>query len=181
MQPFDLGTPRFVLDQPAASDIDDIATYCADPVFESFMVTPWPYERSHAASFVEEYVPGGWDRGDEWTWAIREAPDGPLLGVVGVRLGTGMIGYWVGAPHRGRGVMPEAVDAVADAFFARTDADQMLWECVVGNEASRRVAEKSGFRMTGERPGTIPARGGSDAPAWTGVLTRDAHAARAAR
>lgn len=106
MDPFVLRTQHLVLDQPAARDVDDIATYCADPVFERFMVTPWPYERRHAEYFVEEYAPGGWARGDEWTWAIRERPGGALLGVVGIRLDSGMVGYWLGSPHRGRGIVP---------------------------------------------------------------------------
>ena len=172
MEPFVIRTERLVLDQPTASDVDDIATYCVDPVFEHFMTTPWPYEREHAVSFVEEYVPGGWERGDEWTWAVRESSPGPLLGVVGVRLGTGSLGYWLGAPHRGRGIMPEAVGAVITAVFERTDRDLLRWEGVVGNTASARVAQKAGFRYAGAEPGMILSRDGSSADSWHGVLRR---------
>ncbi|WP_052226620.1 GNAT family N-acetyltransferase [Microbacterium mangrovi] len=176
MEPFSLRTERFLLDQPVASDVDDIAVYCTDPVFESFMVTPWPYERKHAVFFVDEFAPGGWERGVEWTWAIREDAGSPLLGVVGIRLGTGMVGYWLGAPHRGRGVMPEALAAVVDAVFERTDRDDVRWECVAGNQASMRVAQKVGFELTGSGTGTIPARDGTPIDAWTGILTRPAPA-----
>ncbi|HEU4849226.1 MAG TPA: N-acetyltransferase, partial [Terrimesophilobacter sp.] len=58
-------TGPLLLDQPVAADVDAIARYCQDPVFERFMTLPWPYERKHAAFFVNEYVPGGWSRGDE--------------------------------------------------------------------------------------------------------------------
>ncbi len=172
MQPFILRTERFVLDQPAASDIDDITAYCADPVFEHYMTTPWPYERRHAEYFVDEYAPGGWERDDEWTWAIREREGGPLLGVVGIRLPTGNIGYWLGAPFRGRGIMPGAVTAAIEAMFERTDSKLARWECVVGNTASMRVAQKVGFRYAGAEPGMILARDGSSADSWHGVLRR---------
>ena len=173
MEPFALSTPRLRLDQPVAADVPDIARYCAAPVFERFMVTPWPYEARHARFFVDEFVPGGWSTGDEWTWAIREGEGGPMLGAVGVRTGSGMVGCWLGAEHRGRGVMPEALAAVVDAVFAHTGRDEVLWECVVGNAASARVAQKVGYRFTGKQPGRIPDRDGSTSPAWTARLGRD--------
>ncbi|MEZ5213554.1 MAG: GNAT family N-acetyltransferase [Microbacterium sp.] len=72
MDAFPLETARLTLDQPTAADVDDIARFCAEPVFDRFMVTPWPYERQHAVGFIEEYVPNGWAQNTEWTWAIRE-------------------------------------------------------------------------------------------------------------
>ncbi len=173
MDPFPLKTARLVLDQPISTDIDAMAGYCAEPVFERFLTTPWPYEREHAAGFVEEYVPQGWANGTEWTWAIRETAGGPLIGVIGVRFDIGSVGFWLGAPHRGRGLLPEALDAVIEAFFARTDRDVLLWECVVGNVASLRAAEKTGFRFTGERPGDVPGRNGERVMSWTGEIRRE--------
>lgn len=173
MDPFALRTARFTLDQPVAADVDVIAASCTDPVFERFMATPWPYERRHAVGFVDEYVTQGWSTGREWTWAIRTEPGADLLGVVGVRLEGGMVGYWLGAPYRGRGILPDVLDTVIDAVFARTDLDRVRWECTVGNVASMRVAAKCGFRYTGERPGLIPDRQGVPIPAWHGELARD--------
>lgn len=173
MDPFVLRTDRLVLDQPGGRDIDDIARYCTDPVFERYLVTPWPYERAHAEGFVNDYVLSGWSSGSEWTWAIRMDAGAPLLGVVGVRLASGMVGYWLGAAHRGRGILPEALGVVIDAVFERTDRERVLWECVVGNVASMRVAQKCGFRFTGEAPGLILGRDGSPTLSWTGELDRE--------
>lgn len=173
MEPFPLHSARLTLNQPIASDIDRIAEYCSDPLFERFMATPWPYDRDNAGWFVSSHVPEAWSHGTEWTWAIREADDTPLLGIISVRLERGMVGYWLGAPHRGRGVMPEALGTVIDAIFERTTLDTLRWECVVGNHASCRVAQKAGFVFTGERPGTVPGRDGVCVLSWTGELHRD--------
>lgn len=81
--PFGIRTERLVLDQPLPGDVDDIARYCVDPLFEEYLSIPWPYRREHAVGFVAEFVPKGWLRGEEWTWAIRESAGGPLLGVIG--------------------------------------------------------------------------------------------------
>ena len=172
--PFGIRTERLVLDQPLPGDVDDIARYCVDPLSEEYLSIPWPYRREHAVGFVAEFVPKGWLRGEEWTWAIRASAGGPLLGVIGVRMPSGMVGFWLGAPHRGRGILPEALSAVIDEVFARTDLERMRWECVVGNAPSMRVAAKAGFRYTGEQDGMIRARDGAVTRAWTAELLRGA-------
>src|SRR5690606_16612893 len=114
MDPFELRAGPLTLDQPGEGDVDRITEYCQDPLFERFLTIPWPYERQHAEHFVTVFVPNGWASGDELTWALRTG--GEFLGVVGLRR-SGMIGYWLGAPHRGHGHMARAVNAVIDWSF----------------------------------------------------------------
>lgn len=173
MTPFSLRTARLVLNQPTLADADDITLYCSDPVFEHYLTTPWPYTHDDAVGFVEGYVADGWAQDREWTWAIRETDAGPLLGVIGVRVEGGMVGYWLGAEHRGLGILPEALAAVVDATFARTELDELGWECILGNVASMRVAQKCGFRYTGVKPGQVRGRDGGQSASWTGAVARD--------
>jgi RimJ/RimL family protein N-acetyltransferase len=171
MIPVVLRTERLVLDQPTEDDIPRITDYCQDPLFEHYLTTPWPYEEQHARWFVTAFVPSGWADDREYTWAIREAEGGPLLGVVGNGVAPGGIGFWLGAPHRGLGYMTEAVRTVVDWAFDR-GADRIRWECVVGNAGSRAVARKCGFRYTGEWP--VGAWRDSSRPlAWHGELAAD--------
>jgi RimJ/RimL family protein N-acetyltransferase len=169
MNPLLLGDGDLVLDQPTEADIPFITEYCRDPVFERFMTLPWPYQREHAEFFVREYVPGGWLRGDEVTWALR--CDGQFLGVVGVRAQNSMIGFWLGAPHRGKGYMPCAVNLVLDWVFSSGWSDTVRWEAVEGNLASRDVARKTGFRYTGIQPALVLGRDGSSPLSWQATLT----------
>jgi RimJ/RimL family protein N-acetyltransferase len=168
MIPVVLRTERLVLDQPAERDIPRITDYCQDPVFERYLTTPWPYTEEHARTFVTSFVPSRWADDLEYTWAIRESEGEPLLGVIGNGVSPGGIGFWLGAPHRGRGYMTEAVRSVLDWAFDR-GADRIAWECVVGNAASAAVARKSGFRFTGERPVAVW-RNASRPLAWHGEL-----------
>ncbi|GAA3738310.1 hypothetical protein GCM10022239_12410 [Leifsonia bigeumensis] len=168
MQPFTLEAGPLLLDQPVAADVDAIARYCQDPVFERFMTLPWPYERKDAEFFVNEYVPGGWSRGDEVTWAIREG--GEFLGVVGLRETNSMIGFWLGAEHRGHGYMPLAVSAVVDWVFTSRWLESIRWEAVVGNTASLAVARRAGFRYTGVEPAIVVRRDRSRPDSWQAVL-----------
>ena len=174
----ELRTERLVLSVPTARDIPNITRYCQDPLFERFMTTPWPYTEGDAAYFVQNIVPTVWSSGVEFTWAIRIAPtdggaadaaDLPLAGMIGWRVPSSGLGFWIGEDHRGRGYMTEAVKAVTDWVFARGVAT-IKWECVVGNVASASVARKAGFRFTGTRASPLDFRDGSHPLAWHGEL-----------
>lgn len=170
MIPVTLTTERLVLDQPTLADVALIAQYCADPLFETTMNTPWPYERKHAVHFVESHVPIGWEDDREYTWAIRA--DDEFLGVIGYREETRDVGYWLGAPHRGRGYMTEAGSAVVDWLFAQ-GKPALAWEALPGNLASASVARKLGFAFTGSGPSALVSRDGSTAQSWHAALAAD--------
>jgi RimJ/RimL family protein N-acetyltransferase len=170
MKPVTLRTPRLTLDQPTLADVDLVTEYCQDPVFETFMLTPWPYQRSDAETFVGTVIPMHWNDDTEYTWALRR--EGEFLGLIGFRTRAHDIGYWLGAPHRGNGFMPEAVSAVAEFAFARSERP-LLWECIPGNLASATVARKSGFTFLGEDVSLYPDRSGAEAIAWHGRLAPD--------
>ncbi len=83
-----------------------------------------------------------------------------LIGVVGVsRRGAGNpgggpggcheIGYWLGEPWWGQGLMTEAVSRVIDFTRAELGLDRLLSDYFADNPASGRVQEKCGFRITG--------------------------------
>lgn len=172
MQPFSLSAQEIVLEPLTPGDAPAVAEYCVDPLFETYMATPWPYTLADAEAFTGEYAPEAWRTDAEWTWAIREHAGGQLLGVIGLRLPSGMLGFWLGAPHRGRRIMSAAVDAVVRAAFERTELDAVLWEARVGNVASARTVERSGFTHTGAGPGSILGRDGETVHSWTARLTR---------
>ena len=167
MIPVTLATDRLVLDQPGTADRELIAEYCSEPLFETHMNTPWPYGLRHATHFVNDYVPMGWRTDAEYTWAVRA--DGVFLGVIGYREATRDIGFWLGAPHRGRGYMTEAAGAVVDWLFAQ-GRDEITWECIPGNTASAGVARKLGFTFSGTAPSALTSRDGTTADSWHGTL-----------
>jgi RimJ/RimL family protein N-acetyltransferase len=173
MKPFSLSAPPLLLDQPLPADETTITEYCQDPVFERFLTLPWPYRLGDAEYFVREYIPRGWEKGSELTWALR-GDSGAFLGAIGLRLKRGDLGFWLGAPHRGKGLMPRAVRLVTDWVFSTGFAGlvQIRWECVAGNAASAAVARKTGFTFTGVGPSEVPARDGSHPESWHGVLRK---------
>jgi RimJ/RimL family protein N-acetyltransferase len=184
VEPVILRTERLTLSTPVPVDRPRVYEYCQDPLFIDYMTLPWPYTANDAVFFLETLVPNGWRDEREFTWALREAPGSPLLGVVGMRVQpeprTLDVGYWLGAPHRGNGYMAEAVRRAVEWAFDTLPVDTVLWECVAGNHASVRVAAASGFAYTGEAPARLAMRDGRHPPAWHGELLRGADSAEAA-
>lgn len=170
MKPVELSSSLVRLDRTTADDAGAVFEYCQDPVFERYLTVPWPYLREHADSFIAEYVPTAWAADQEYTWAVRTPASTVLIGVISLRVPTASIGYWLGAPHRGHGYLPEAQRLVADWAFSTGVVEAVNWQCVPGNIASARTARKTGFSFLGESPADHPHRDGSYPPAWTGRL-----------
>jgi RimJ/RimL family protein N-acetyltransferase len=133
---------------------------------------PWPYTPTDSRLFV-----GGSAASDEDALAITR--DGMFVGMISVRLreagtlqrGAGPnIGYWIGEPFWGQGLMSEAVDAfVRHIFTSGTDA--IYSGAFTENAASLRVQEKAGFVRDGDTTLFSNPRGG-DFPHVNTVLTR---------
>ena len=55
------------------------------------------------------------------------------------------LGYWIGKPYWGRGLIPEAARALIDHAFVDIRCDQLWCAYFEGNAKSARVQEKLGF------------------------------------
>ncbi len=171
MEPVVLRTERLVLSAPTARDVDTITELCQDRgMVDMLAAVPWPYTRADAEHFVHRVVAPGWARGDELVWGIRESEHGPHLGSIGWHASRGEIGYWMGAPSRGRGYMTEAAREVCRWVFAELGVERIGWEAYVGNVASARVARALGFRFDGTRESVVCERDGVRPAAWHGYL-----------
>lgn len=107
---------------------------------------PHPYTRVDADAFIA--VASAKDPVRDFAIVIG----GEAVGGIGYVPGTDVerisaeVGYWLGEAYWGRGLMSEAVGALAAHIFATTDI-QRLFATVFGhNAASMRVLEKAGFR-----------------------------------
>lgn len=87
-------------------------------------------------------------------FAFRES-DGALLGACtlsNVRRGVQQscsLGYWMGEPHAGQGLMTEAVRALLPFVFETLRLHRLQAACLPNNEPSKRVLEKLGFVSEG--------------------------------
>lgn len=60
--------------------------------------------------------------------------------------GEAEIGYWIGKPYWGQGLIPEAVNALVKRCFDELGLSALWISYYDGNRKSQRVSEKCGFR-----------------------------------
>ena len=90
------------------------------------------------------------------TYAVVLKDTGLPVGSIGLMLGKasnigipdteGEIGYWIGVPYWGQGLIPEAVRELMKYGFEELKLEKMWCGYFDGNEKSKRVQEKCGFR-----------------------------------
>ena len=80
--------------------------------------------------------------------------DDTAVGSIGVFCrdsGTAELGYWLGKPYRGKGIMTQMVKEVCGLAFRRFAVDEIFAEPYAWNAASQRVLEKAGFVCSGKK------------------------------
>lgn len=94
-------------------------------------------------------------RDEAYAFLIFDQTSDALLGGLtlgGVRRGvsqTGTLGYWMGAPHAGRGRMTRAVAATVEFAFQRLRLHRVEAACIPDNAPSIALLERNGFRREG--------------------------------
>jgi RimJ/RimL family protein N-acetyltransferase len=159
-----LRSEHLTLSEPDARDIDALCRYCADPEILRWIPLPDPFERVHAEYFVRTFVPAGRQHGTRAVWGLRLQPHAPLIGIVELLfepIHSANIGFWIAERYRRRGLMTEAINAVADRVFDphRRRLTRIHWEAMIGNDASAFVARRVGFQFEGVSRAGIVFRG----------------------
>jgi len=155
-----LTTPRLRLRQLRPADAPRVQTLCDNlNVSRMLEVVPHPYPDGLAEDWIATR-PAAWRAGTLYTFAIEFA--GELVGVIGIERqdsGDHALGYWLGEPWWGQGLMSEAVTCAIG--FARDDLglEKLVAAYFADNTASGRVQEKHGFQVTGHGRLSCNARG----------------------
>ncbi|MBV1849470.1 GNAT family N-acetyltransferase [Catellatospora tritici] len=156
-------------------DAAGVLATCTDPETLRWTTVPLGYDHEMAAGFATEYAPGWWQRHEGACWVVADAED-TYVGQLDLRIGkdpeVADVGF-VTAPYaRGRGYMTAALRAAAEYGLRELGVVRVEWKAHVGNEGSRRVAEKAGFSFEGvQRSGC--AHRGERRDAWTAALVRE--------
>ena len=134
-------------------DADSIATYAGDREVARWLrdVFPCPYSRQDAEDFIRMCLDTG---EDEAIFRAIEV-DGTAVGSVALTRGRDVyrrsaeLGYWLGRPFWGRGIVTEAVKEICLLCLERWDIVRIFAEPFAENCGSRRVLEKAGFQLEG--------------------------------
>ena len=110
---------------------------------------PHPYTLEHARGFIEHTL------SQSPTPHRAIVVDGLAVGTIGLKLGTDVerisaeLGYRLGAPYRGRGIMTEAIRAFTDEAFETFSLTRIFALPFAHNVPSCRALEKAGYVLEG--------------------------------
>jgi RimJ/RimL family protein N-acetyltransferase len=143
-------TRRLILRPWRESDAESLYEYARNPNIGP--IAGWPVHTSveNSREVIRDILsaPG--------VYAITVKPHDEAVGSLGLMIGPesnlalpadeAEIGYWIGEPYWGRGYTPEAARELIRIAFGQEGITTLWCGWFDGNEQSRRVSEKCGFR-----------------------------------
>lgn len=131
------------------SDAQTLYEYAKDP-----LVGPAAGWNAHTSvENSREIIKNVLSAPDTFAVVLKDRPD-DTVGSVGIfsteieaGKGESEIGYWLGRPYWGRGLIPEAVRELLRVCFAERGEERVWCGHFEGNEKSKRVIEKCGFHF----------------------------------
>jgi RimJ/RimL family protein N-acetyltransferase len=159
-------SPSLLLRPWTEQDVPAMVAAYRDPVMRHWL--PHPVTTTQEARRIIEARCADRRAGTGFSFAILEthadSATGDLVGGISIRglareAASGEVGYWVTAPARGRGIAPRALSALCEWAFRLPrirPLEQLELIHSVGNHASCRVAEKTGFALSAVLPPLLP-------------------------
>jgi len=145
-----MATQRLILRRWEDSDAEGLYEYASDP--DVGPIAGWPPHQSieESRDVIKNVLSG------KEAYAICLKEDGKAIGTIELKLNghTDMtdrddeceMGYWLGKPFWGRGIMPEAVREMLRHAFEDCGMQKVWIGYYEGNSKSKRVQEKCGFK-----------------------------------
>lgn len=122
---------------------------------------PYPYTENDAGEFISAMLAA--DKMKTFAFAI--VYEGEVVGSIGVfrqeniHFRTAEMGYYIGEPYWGKGIVTSAVKQASRYVFENTDIIRIFAEPFAYNTASCRVLEKAGFIFEGTLHGNAVKNG----------------------
>jgi RimJ/RimL family protein N-acetyltransferase len=172
--------PQPVWQEPAVTlrlfrdeDVPDVVEACRDPETQRWTTLTRTYAEPDARQFLA-YAASSWASGLEGVWAMCLPGEARWSGSISLRLDRfdrelGDVGFLAAPWARGRGLTSAALHLVCGFGFAQLGLERIEWRAHIGNEASRRVAEKVGFQLEGVQRARLVQRG-ERRDAWVASL-----------
>ena len=145
-----LKTERLILRRFEESDAENVFEYAKDPAIGP--IAGWPPHKSASESL--DVIRNVFSAAECYAVCLKE--DGKAIGAIELKLNghTDMtdrddeceLGYWLGRPFWGQGIMPEAAREMLRHAFEDLGMQNVWCGYYDGNTKSKRVQEKCGFR-----------------------------------
>ena len=149
-----LVTPRLLLRKLQIEDIPFLVKYAnSKAVSNNVLNIPHPYTEEDAVFWLN-LVWQGFKSRERFVFAVVLKESGELVGAIGLHPNAkhngAEMGYWLGQPFWGKGIMTEAVSAVLKFGFEEVKLHKIYATHFTDNPASGKVMVKNGMIKEGE-------------------------------
>ena len=144
-----LTTERLLLRPWTEADAESLYSYAKDPAVGPIAGWPAHTDVENSREVIRTVLSA------PETYAVCLKGDHRAIGSIGLMIGEkanldlpeteGEIGYWIGVPYWGQGLIPEAVRELIRHAFEDLGLETLWCGYFEGNEKSKRVQEKCGF------------------------------------
>jgi len=149
----ELRTERLNMRRIVDSDLERLFALRSNTTIMRYIHRPLAKTPDDASALLKK-LDDGIDNGTGITWGITAKEDNSLIGTIGYwRIEPdnfrAEIGYLIDEPYQGKGLMTEAINAVADFGFKEMSLHSIEARVVPSNNASAKLLEKNGFIKEG--------------------------------
>jgi RimJ/RimL family protein N-acetyltransferase len=131
------------------ADLESLVQHANNPQIAKFMTDgfPNPYTRENGEAFI------AFATKDEPIHIFAIAVNGEAVGGIGIhpqldiQRKNAELGYWLGEPFWGKGIMSEAIQQIVAFAFNTYDIDRIFARPFGSNLASQRILEKNHFQL----------------------------------
>lgn len=138
----------------------------APAVYEAFqdpVIQRWHAREADSVDETRGWIDGwrkAWPEERDAHWAIADATTDEVVGRISLRLivladGQAEVAYWTMPSARGRGIAPRALTTLSDWAFGEIGLHRLELTHATANEASCRVALKTGFAAEGTKRSAV--------------------------
>jgi ribosomal-protein-alanine N-acetyltransferase len=129
------------------ADLDSLVKYANNAAIARFLTDqfPHPYTHDHGRIFI------GFATSNAPAKIFAIEINNEAAGAIGIHPQTDIyrknaeLGYWLGEPFWGRGIITQAIGQMVDFAFQNLDIERIFARPFGSNKASQRVLEKAGF------------------------------------
>ena len=148
---------NFTLRPWTLTDLDNLVKYANNAAIARFMTDqfPHPYTPDHGRIFI------GFATSNTASRIFAIEVNGEAAGGIGIHPQTDIyrknaeMGYWLGEPFWGQGIITQAIGQVVNFAFQNLDIERIFARPFGSNKASQRVLEKAGFVLEAHLANTL--------------------------
>ena len=145
---------RILLRPLKYSDADDIYKNAREREVSKWTCNiPYPYTKNDARKFIKHSILG-LRKKQTYIFAIVLNDTGRLVGAIEIKPShkggkKGELGYWLGKPYWGQGIVSEAIKLALIFAFKKLKLHRLSACVFKENTASKKVLLKNGFKLEG--------------------------------